>query len=507
MKNIRKILILFIIVTIFIGITSCTKNPLEEMIKGDKEEDFGTLITDDYNDVDIDLIDKYDIELEFFPKEKTYSAKQKVEYINKENIDLDKIYFHIYPNTFKKKETAPFLFDDFDSAYPDGFEKGYIDIEEIKVNGKKINYKLIGRGDTILKIDLNKTLEKGKSIDIDMKYKVKLPPAQDRFGYGEKTFNFGNWYPIAAVYDEDGWNLDPYHSIGDPFYSDVSNYNIKITAPKDFEIASSGNILKEKIKEDKKIWNIEAKLMRDFAWVASSYFEKVVKNYDNTAIKLYFLDDINADIKKKAIDFSKDSLKHFNTVFGKYPYGQLSVVQTSFPSGMEYPGIVYIGDNYYNKDRIGSLELVIVHEIAHQWWYGLVGNDEIDEAWLDESLATYSEYIYAYEEYGEEIADDYYENNIKDNYEIAKQTIDDTKVLKPLPEFEGWDDYGPLVYSRGAMMVYDIQEQFGKEKLYDILNEYYDKYKFTNATTDDFLKIVGEKTNNRYKNSDKYLNE
>lgn len=485
----------------------CANNPLEKMIKNDSKENSKTLITDDYNDMNLDSIDKYNIKAEFFPEKKTYIAKQNVKYINKENTDLNKVYFHIYPNTFNKRETAPFLFDDFDSAYPDGFEKGYMDIEEVKVNGKKINYKLIGRGKTILKIDLKNKLKIGKAIDIDMKYKVKLPPAQDRFGYGDKTFNFGNWYPIAAVYDEDGWNLDPYHSIGDPFYSDVSNYNIEISAPKDFEIASSGNILKEKIKKDKKVWNIEAKLMRDFAWVASSYFEKIVKNYGDTDIKLYFLDDVSEDVKNKAINFSRDSLKHFNNKFGKYPYGQLSVVQTSFPSGMEYPGIVYIGDNYYNKNSIGSLELVIVHEIAHQWWYGIIGNDEIDEAWLDESLATYSEYIYAYEEYGEKVAGDYYKNNIENNYELQKEYMDDTKVLKSLSEFKGWHDYGPLVYSRGAMMIYDIEDQFGREKVYDILKKYFDEYKFKNANTNNFLKIVGEKTNNKYKNADEYLNK
>jgi hypothetical protein len=507
LKIIKKSLILLIITIITIGFTACSKKPIENMVRGDKEKDFNTLITDDYNNLDINKIDKYNIEVEFFPEDKKYHAEQKTTYINKENVDLKNVYFHVYPNAFKKRETAPFLFDSFETAYPNGFEKGYIDIEEVKVNGNKINYKLIGKGDTILKLDLNKKLNKGKSIDISMKYTVKLPPAQDRFGYGDKTFNFGNWYPIAAVYDEDGWNLDPYYSVGDPFYSDVSNYNVKIKAPRDIVLATSGNIIEEKIKGDKKIWDIEAKLMRDFAWVASNHFEKITKNYDNTAINLYFLDGVSEVVKQRAIDFSKSSLKYFNNIFGKYPYGKLSVVQTSFPSGMEYPGIVYIGDNYYNEKKIGSLELVIVHEIAHQWWYGIVGNDEIDEAWLDESLATYSEYIYAYEEYGEDTANEYYKNGIENNYEMSKELIKDKNILKSLNEFVGWNDYGPLVYSRGAMMIHDINKQFGKEELYDILKTYYEEFKFKNATTEDFLRIVEDKTNSEFKNSKEYLNK
>lgn len=504
MKILRSIFIVFIVSLLVFGLIGCKEHPLKEMLESEEEKDFGTLITEDYNDIDITEINEYNIEINFNPEEKTYDGKQLVKYINNEETSLENIYFHIYPNTFREKETAPFLFDSFESAYPEGFSPGYIDINYIKINGKEENYKILGKGNTILKLDLKEKLEPGKKVDIEMEYTVKLPPAQDRFGYGDKTFNFGNWYPVAAVYDDEGWNLDPYYSIGDPFYSDVSNYNVTINAPKEIEIASSGNILSEKVKGENKIWDIEAKLMRDFAWVASEYFEKIVKNHENTAVKLYFLEGVEESVKKAAMDYSINSLKHFNKIYGKYPYGQYSVVQTSFPSGMEYPGIVFIGDSYYNEARLGSLEIVIVHESAHQWWYGLVGNDEIDEAWLDESLATYSEYIYALEQYDENSANQYYKNSIKDNYEYSKDAIDDNTVLKSLDEFSGWGDYGPLVYAKGAMMIHDIQEKYGKEKLYTILNKYYDEYKFKNATTRDFIKIVEEVTDD---NIDNTINE
>lgn len=490
----RKIFIISIVFLLVIGLAGCKENPIEKMIEGDEEKDFGTLITDDYNGINLDEINEYNIDIEFNPEEKTYKGKQEVKYINNEENILENIYFHIYPNAFKDKETAPFLFDDYESAYPNGFEAGYIDIENVKINGDEINYTVLGEGKTILKLELQSNLEPGKRVEVEMEYTAKLPSAQDRFGYGDKTYNFGNWYPIAAVYDDNGWNLDPYYSIGDPFYSDVSNYNINITAPKQIDIASSGNILSEKDKGEEKIWEIEAKLMRDFAWVASEHFEKVVKNHDGIDIQMYFLDEVDNSVKKSAMDYSVKSIEHFNNIYGEYPYGQYSVVQTSFPSGMEYPGIVYIGDDYYNKDNLGSLEIVIVHETAHQWWYGIVGNDEIDEAWLDESLATYSEYLYAFEEYDEATAKDYYERSIESNYEMSKDYIEDNTVLKSLDEFNGWDDYGPLAYARGAMMIYDIQDKYGKKELYNIFQEYFDEYSFKNATTDDFIDIIEKVT-------------
>lgn len=508
-KRYRIALIFFLIISISLSMTGCKdSHPIGDMLKDNIKENYNVLITKDYNGIDIKNINQYDIDINFNPKDKTYVGNQEVMYVNNEDKALEKVYFHLYPNTFKQKETAPFLFNNFKSAYPNGFIPGYIDIEYVKVNKEKVNYNISGKGDTILRVDLPNKLSIGDKINISMKYKVKLPPAEDRFGYGDKTFNFGNWYPVIAVYDDEGWNLDPYYTIGDPFYSDVSNYNIKITAPKDIQIATSGKILSEDTRGENRVWKIESKLIRDFAWVASKDFEIIQKDVEGTKLKVYFLKGVSNKVKEAAVEYSTKSLKHFNEIYGKYPYGQYSVVQTSFPSGMEYPGIVFIGDKYYSstKDK-GILEIIIVHETAHQWWYGVIGNDEVDEAWLDESLATYSEYLYALEEYGEEAAENYYTNSIKSNYEKSKVNIQkDEIVLKPLSEFEGWGDYGPLVYSKGAMMIYDIQQEYGKEKLYTILQTYYQKYKFKNATTMDFIRIVEEITGESMDNKiDKWL--
>ncbi|MTI70114.1 MAG: M1 family metallopeptidase [Firmicutes bacterium] len=458
------------------------------------KEEYNTLIVEDLNNIQTDKIDTYDIDVLFNPDKKTYTAKQRVKYINKENNELDRVYFHIYPNAFKYKETAPFLFDDFNSAYPNGFSKGYIKINKITIEDKKVNFLVFGKGDTILKVPLNEKLKPEESVEINMEYEVLMPPARDRFGYGEKTFNFGNWYPIAAVYDDDGWNLDPYYSVGDPFYSDVSNFNVKIKAPKDYIIASSGNIIKDKEKDDFKIWEIDSDLMRDFAWVASKDFIVESKDVDGTLVKVYLLNE-NENINNFALDVSCNSIKTFNTVFGKYPYGSYSVVQTSFPSGMEYPGIVFIGEKYYNENSKGYLETVIAHETAHQWWYGVVGNNEVDEAWLDESLTSYSEVIYANEIYGKDVADKYYNDSIKKYYNTYKgMTQSKENIVKPLNEFNNWDDYGPLVYGKGAIFVHEIKNQYGEETLYKILKEYYNRNRFLNANTNDFLKICEEIT-------------
>nr|WP_286673032.1 M1 family aminopeptidase [Anaeromonas frigoriresistens] len=234
--------------------------------------------------------------------------------------------------------------------------------------------------------------------------------------------------------------------------------------------------------------------MRDFAWVGSEFFEKVVETHDGIDINLYFLKGIDEKVKEKTIEYAINSMNHFNNTFGKYPYGQYSIVETGFPSGMEYPGIVFIGERYYDISVLHHLEHVLVHETAHQWWYGVVGNDEIDEAWLDESLATYSEVVYTSEQYGESRGEYYYDTNIKQKYERDKDTIKDGRIVKSLSKFGGWDDYSALAYWKGAMMLYEIEKEYGREKLYEILHHYYKENKFKNATTEDFISIAEEVT-------------
>ncbi len=455
-----------------------------------------TIITEDINGINLQQLNHYDIKLVFDPVEAKVIANQRIDYINNEESILENIYIHLYPNSYKRADTAPFLFDSFDEAYPDGFKPGSINISNLWVNGDTKDYQLQGNGETIMNITLKTPLKPGEWTSIQLEYTVKLPPATERFGYGEDTYNFGNWYPIVAVFDETGWNLDPYYPIGDPFYSDVSNYNVTIDTPSDYVVAASGNILSDEVKDSRRIWEIEAKLMRDFAWVAGKNFEVVDKEVDGTVLKMYFIKDssLKNEMKELATKAGENSLKIFNERYGKYPYGQYSVVQTNFPSGMEYPGIVFIGKQYYDKAWEDYLEIVIVHETAHQWWYGVVGNDEIDEAWLDESMAAYSEVVYFTELYGEEQGQRYHKLANEDQYQQVMKSLYDPVVLKPLSEFKGWEDYGPLVYSKGAVFLNEIRNTYGKDKFNEIMSSYFDTYRFMNATTEDFQEVCEKVT-------------
>ncbi|RKD26927.1 Peptidase family M1 [Caminicella sporogenes DSM 14501] len=448
----------------------------------------------------------YNIEIQFYPDKKMIVGKQEVIYTNNEKVSLDKIYFHLYPNAFKKKETLPFLFDDLKIAFPNGFEEGCINIKNLWVNKERGNFSIGGVGDTIMEVNLPQVLKPGEKISIKMEYEIKIPPSIERFGYKDEIFNLGNWYPIVAVYDKTGWNLDPYYSIGDPFYSDVSNYNVVIKTPKDIIVAATGTILSDKLVGNVREWHIEARKTRDFAWVASKNFEIVKRKVDGILLKVYFIKTrkIEKKIKDLSVKFAEKSIKIFNDVFGKYPYKQYSVVQTNFPSGMEYPQIVFIGKQYYNWNSIDFLEEVIVHETAHQWWYSVVGNDQIDEPWLDESFASYSEVIYYSENYGDIRGNQYYRYENLDRYNEAVDSLKDEAVLKTLSEFKDWNDYSFLVYTKGTVFLDNLKNKYGEKTFYKILKTYYNMYKYKIATTEDFLKVCEEVTGD---DLDNYFNK
>lgn len=447
-------------------------------------------------------VNQYIIDAVLDTADKVLTAEQQVIYVNNDDVELSELYFHIYTNAFRKQETAPFLFDDFSRAYSRGFKPGYTEIEAIELSKgqsrKALEYSLQGVGETILKIKLPEPLKPEDSINLRFKYKVIIPPAGERFGYGDSNINMGNWYPVAAVYDDEGWNLDKYYSIGDPFYSDVSDYTVNIKAPEEYIIAASGSLAEERIEGGYKNWKFQGSKMRDFAFVASNSFRVAEDKVGNTVVKSYYYKG-HEKRGKEALDIGKRSIEIFNSAYGEYPYPTYSIVETEFPSGMEYPGLVYISTKYYDNDSNADIFMyTTVHETAHQWWYGVVGNDQIDEAWLDEGFATYSEGIFTEMEYGEGNGDLYYKYLEESAKEDIRSKAYDGVILKPLSRYENWNDYGPAVYTGGAALLNEIRKQVGDQAFFIIMQAYYDEYSFKNATTEDFLRICEEVGNTEF---------
>jgi aminopeptidase N len=281
---------------------------------------------------------------------------------------------------------------------------------------------------------------------------------------------------------------DGYHSNGDPFYSDVSNYVVNITCNKDLTLASTGSVIEENFKENTKITTIKAKAVRDFAIVLSNKFSVVSDIVDDIVVNYYYYNDENYEYNLKT---SVDSVKYFNEQFAKYPYPVLNVVKTNFVhGGMEYPNLVYISDEVTEQTDYTN---VIVHEIAHQWWYGVVGNNEFVSSWLDEGLTEYSTLLFYenYPEYNVDIIE--LKKNLTSSYvtfvDLYKSVLGsvDTTMNRRLDEYSTEPEYVYVTYVKGLLFFDNLREVVGDANFFKSLKEYFEQNKFKNATVDNLL--------------------
>lgn len=440
-------------------------------------------------------LNQYEIKVEFDPDAKMLTCSQRVEYINKSEDWLTHLYFHLHPNSYTYENKPVFDKSEMHRAYPKGFSPGSLEVENVLINGQQADYIVGGYSENILMLVLPEDLGPRDKAVIEMEYRVVLPYCHGRFGYGDNMYKAVNWYPIASVYDENGWNLDRYYAIGDPFYSDAANYRVQIKAPADYLIAATGDFKKSKSKDNYILWEFDAPAVRDFAWLAGNQFQTASKKVGKTTITSYYFTE---QAGKQALDYAAESLEFFNEIFGEYPYPRFNVVESDFYiGGMEYPNLIMLDYNLYQISDLEYLELVTVHETAHQWWYGLVGNNQITDAWLDEGLTEYSTILYYGHRYGQQKEEEVYNsimgkgkyNNMQ--FLIHSDNLDET-IHRPVYEFSNWMIYDLLVYGKGAMLFHSLREEMGDELFFRGLRVYFQENCYKNADKTDLIRAFNQ---------------
>jgi aminopeptidase N len=319
-----------------------------------------------------------------------------------------------------------------------------------------------------------------------MGFTLKLANIMHRLGYNEKTVNLGNWYPVACVYENGEFRAEPYYSNGDPFYSDMANYEVTMTVPSKAVLASTGEVKSASESGGKSTYNLSARAVRDFAMCISDNFKTITGKAGKTSVTYYYYDEEKPEASLKA---AIDSITTFNGMFGEYPYKTLAVAKTGFMhGGMEYPNLVFISDAANMKDEY--YQEVIIHEVAHQWWYGVVGNDQIRDAWMDEGLADYSVTLF-YErntEYNQKRSDrimqtmkEYlvYTDIIK-AYMQKDKTLD-TSMNRALNQYNTESEYVYMTYAKGHLLFDNLRNTIGDKSFFDGIKDYYAKNMFKNV--------------------------
>ena len=409
---------------------------------------------------------RYEIELAVDPAAAQVTGHQQVRYTNAEEVALDNLYLRLFPNT-------------------PGYG-GTMTVTDLLLDGQPVT-PAVELGGSALRLSLELPLEPGQVLTLSLDFTVAVP-TDDTAGYAQFAYVHGvmalpNLYPLIPVYDDEGWNVEIAPEHGDALYSDVAFYTVQVTAPSTLTLVASGSCT----GPEAGTWSCVAAPMRDFMLALGQEYQRASQVVDGVVVNSYYYPD-HEEGGQDALYIATDALVAFTDLFGPYPYRELDVVETPTQAGgIEYPGLVVIADRLYEGG--GTLEWVVVHEVGHQWWYGVVGNDQVDEPWLDEALVQYSTLLYHEVIYGPEAAADILERYFAQAHRELVAAGDDMPVGLPVAAYSP-SLYGPVVYRKGPLYFHALREEVGDEDFFAILQTYYNHHRYGIATPDSFLTTV-----------------
>ena len=428
----------------------------------------------------------YELELVYNDDTKSLYGNSKIDYINGSDDTLNQVLFHLYPNAFRENAKFKPVSDlRKDDAYINGESYGNITIKNVKVNNKDVTFSIGGQDEDILIVPLASQLYSNSRVGIDIEFDITIPNIKHRFGYTDSAVNLGNFYPVACVYENGEFDTSPYSYNGDPFYSNISNYKVSLTCDQDFVVASTGSLEKSQTTNNKTTYNYSALAVRDFAMSLSKKFQVLKNKVDGVEIMYYYHSDAQP---QKSLETACKTLSTFNKLFGKYPYSTLSVVETSFVhGGMEFPNIVFISDDLSSYEEYTN---VIVHEIAHQWWYGVVGDNQNINGYIDEGLAEYSCILF-YENNPEYnmTRTDIVSNDLKSYLlfvEVYGDLFDnfDTSMDRELTKYNTEPEYTYMAYVKSVLMLDNLRQLIGDKDFMKGIKSFYNDNQMQFATKD-----------------------
>ncbi len=369
------------------------------------------------------------------------------------------------------------------AAYPKGVNYGGIDVLSAKVNGATVNYGLSGKCNAVLTLPIPSTVH-NQRVEIQLVWRIRLANIRHRLGYCDGVYNLGNFYPTVCVY-KDGYLTSDLFSLGDPFYNETADFEIRLTVPDEYVVAASGGEGSCFPSDGTKTLHYTVENARDVAFCASKKFALRSSKCGDIRVLYYYVKD---KTPKETVDHAAAVLGVFSEKFGSYGYSSFVVAETPFAfGGMEYSGLIYAADDLPRKEFLR----VITHETAHQWWYGQVGNDQIREPWLDESLTEFSTaYYYLAEgnqaEYKELNDINYSSYTLYSS--VAGKSGDQTKIVGCIEDFNRYSYYYN-VYVKGMLMFANLYSIKG-ECIIEGLRQYADKYRCAIATKTDLISTL-----------------
>lgn len=480
----------------------------------------------------------YNIDVALYDKTKTLQGYEEINYKNNSPDTLGYIWFHIWPNAYKNRNTALFKQIDNDASRKSketNVTYGFIEKMDFKVNGVSAKTEPHSNPDYIdvIRLVLPKPLQPGESVKITTPFTVKLPSYFSRSGFADGEFMIAQWYPKPAVYDRDGWHEFPYLDMGE-FYSEYADYHVKITLPGDYIVGATGvlqeakelaqyksigaknwankngtPVLYKPASLKNKVLAYKASNVPDFAWFAD---KNMVIQYDTLQLKTRTVDAFTFYHNKpgsswnNSLAYVKDATRKYSQWIGEYEYLTVQAYEgpkNNASGGMEYPMITLITQPDAKPE---SLDGVITHEVGHNWFMSMLGSNERAHTWQDEGLNTYYQFRYEAEKYrynsifGDEVPAAIKKLPVKDFqnalYSAMTQIPMQSAIEKPSAAFKTADDYGLISYIKAALWVYMLESKYGRDNVDKAFQQYFNDWKNKHPGPEDmkasFEKALGE---------------
>jgi hypothetical protein len=453
-------------------------------------------------------------------------------YHNKSKESLDRIYVHLWANAYRDNRTAFARQQLANRSWkfytaPDSM-RGFIDSLDFKVDNRSVKWEYLA-DDTpdVAIIWLNQPLAPGQRLTVSTPFRVKLPGDFSRMGHDGQQYQITQWYPKPAVFDHTGWHYMPYLDLGE-FFSEFGSFEVTIRVPENYKVAASGNlqnsnerawldslatahaqldsfpVLEEASSPRYKALRYTLDQVHDFAWFASKHYyvhksQVLLPNSGKKVSTFAFFDGgKSASRWKEAVKYVDSSVYYYSKWIGDYPYEYCTAVQGALSAGggMEYPTITVISAG--GSDR--ELDLIIAHEVGHNWFYGILASNERDYPWLDEGVNSYYEARYVKQRYP-----DTTDTKAKvegfglrlDGEDLdqlawlfsARRGKDVALWNTPSQAYDS-ETYGTLVYKKTALQLNYLAAYLGQENFDKRMQAYYQQWKFKHPSPADFQKAM-----------------
>ena len=495
----------------------------------------------------------YTIEVKLNDKEHSLSAFETFDYTNQSPDILDKLYIHLWPNAYKNAKTAmskqKFRQGDFFMLWAKPTAKGYIDSLDFKVDGTQVKWEYFEGQEDIAVLALPKPLKPGESIRVSTPFYVKLPSGSiSRLGHIEESYQITQWYPKPAVYDVKGWHPIPYLTQGE-FYSEFGSFDVKITLPENYTVGATGDLQTQSeidrlnalatsegpSSDDFPISSSTLKTLHykqnnvhDFGWFADKRWIVRKGEVELPASKkkvttwAFYTHGNRKEWEEEGIRSINDGLYYYSLWSGDYPYDVCTAVDGTISAGggMEYPNVTVIG----SSGNASQLRTVIIHEVGHNWFYGILGSNERDNAWMDEGINSFfetralmasrkdsSENMKIGIQVGsldiqkalglENLSYSYLTEELP--YLIAARSGEDQPIQAPSDDYTNLN-YGGIVYKKTALAFNYLMAYLGEAEMNRCMAAYFEAWKFKHPSPAD-LEEIFETTSS--KNLDWFFDE